>query len=164
MPRIRVERLTIDRSSIDLNGHVNNQEYVRWMQDIAMAHSDQQGWTTERYIATRTTWVIRSHFIEYIRPAFAGEEIVAATWVADIGTQSSRRKTRFVRARDGKTVVEAETAWVYCDATNGRPTEILPDVRDAFPVVTEEAEVRATIEAMRAVADEITDEAVAGRG
>ena len=91
MPRIKVERFTIDRSSIDLNGHVNNQEYVRWMQDIAMAHSDQQGWTTERYIATRTTWVIRSHFIEYIRPAFAGDEIVAATWMADIGTQSSRR-------------------------------------------------------------------------
>ena len=157
MPRIRVERFTIDRSSIDLNGHVNNQEYVRWMQDIAMAHSNQQGWTTERYIATRTTWVIRSHFIEYIRPAFAGDEIVAATWVADIGTQSSRRKTRFVRARDGKTVVEAETSWVYCDATNGRPTEILPDVRDAFPVVSDEVEVRTAIEAMREMDQETAD-------
>lgn len=157
MPRIRVERFTIDHSSIDLNGHVNNQEYVRWMQDIAMAHSDQQGWTTERYIATRTTWVIRSHFIEYIRPAFAGDEIVAATWVADIGTQSSRRKTRFVRARDGKTVVEAETAWVYCDATNGRPADISPEVRDAFPVVGDEAEVRAAIEAMRETSQETAD-------
>ena len=101
MPRIRVECFTIDHSSIDLNGHVNNQEYVRWMQDIAMAHSDQQGWTTDRYVATKTTWVIRSHFIEYIRPAFAGDEILAVTWVADIGAQSSRRQTRFLRARVG---------------------------------------------------------------
>jgi acyl-CoA thioester hydrolase len=145
MPRIRVERFTIDHSSIDLNGHVNNQEYVRWMQDIAMAHSDQQGWTTERYSATRTTWVIRSHFIEYVRPAFAGDEILALTWVAEIGTQSSRRKTRFVRARDGKTVVDAETAWVYCDATNGRPTDIVSEVREAFPIVSDEAEIRAEI-------------------
>jgi len=149
MPRIRVERFTIDHSSIDLNGHVNNQEYVRWMQDIAMAHSDQQGWTTDRYVATKTTWVIRSHFIEYIRPAFDGDEILALTWVAGIETQSSRRKTRFVRARDGKTVVEAETAWVYCDATNGRPTDITSEVREAFPVVTDEAEIKAEIEGIR---------------
>ena len=149
MPRIRVERFTIDHSSIDLNGHVNNQEYVRWMQDIAMAHSDQQGWTTDRYVATKTTWVIRSHFIEYIRPAFAGDEILALTWVAGIETQSSRRKTRFVRVRDGKTVVEAETAWVYCDTTNGRPTDITSEVRAAFPVVTDEAETKAEIEGIR---------------
>lgn len=147
MPRIRVERFTIDRSSIDINGHVNNQEYVRWMQDIAMAHSDDQGWTTERYFAARTTWVIRSHFIEYVRPAFAGDEILAATWVADIGTQSSRRKTRFVRARDGKTVVDAETAWVFCDMKNGRPTDIPGEVRDAFPIVADADEVNAHINA-----------------
>ena len=145
MPRIRIERFTVDSASIDQNGHVNNQEYVRWMQDIATAHSDQQGWTTTRYIETKTTWVIRSHFIEYIRPAFAGDALLAATWVADIAAQSSRRKYRFVRARDGKTLVEAETVWVYCDATTGRPTDITDEVRDAFPVVTDEAEIKAEI-------------------
>ena len=82
MPRILVQRLTVDASAIDLNGHVNNQEYVRWMQDIAMAYSAAQGWPMARYQAAGMTWVIRSHFIEYIRPAFAG---------------------------DGKTLVEAET-------------------------------------------------------
>ena len=145
MPRIRIERFTVVAASIDQNGHVNNQEYVRWMQDIATAHSDQQGWTTERYVATKTTWVIRSHFIEYIRPAFAGDALLAATWVADISAQSSRRKYRFVRARDGKTLVEAETVWVYCDATNGRPTDITNEVREAFPVVTDELEIKTEI-------------------
>ena len=43
MPRIFVEKLTIGADSIDLNGHVNNQEYVRWMQDVATAHSSAQG-------------------------------------------------------------------------------------------------------------------------
>ena len=145
MPRIRIERFTVDSASIDQNGHVNNQEYVRWMQDIAMAHSDQRGWTTARYVETKTTWVIRSHFIEYIRPAFAGDALVAATWVADIAAQSSRRKYRFVRARDGKTLVEAETVWVYCDATTGRPTDITTEVREAFPIVTDELEIKTEI-------------------
>ena len=42
---------------------------------------------------------------------------MVATWVAGIAEQTSPRKYRFVRVRDGKTVVEAETLWVYCDAT-----------------------------------------------
>ena len=145
MPRIRVERFTVDSASIDMNGHVNNQEYVRWMQDVATANSHDQGWTAARYRATQTTWVIRSHYIEYVRPAFMGDELRVATWVAGMAAQTSPRKYRFVRARDGKTVVEAETLWVYCDATTGRPLMIPDDVREDFPVVTDEAEIKAEI-------------------
>ena len=107
MPRIFVEQLSIGADSIDLNGHVNNQEYVRWMQDVATAHSSAQGWNMARYLAAGVTWVIRSHFIEYLRPAFQGDVLLVATWVAGMEAQSSPRRYRFVRARDGKTLVEA---------------------------------------------------------
>jgi acyl-CoA thioester hydrolase len=147
MPRILAEAFTVTPESIDLNGHVNNQEYVRWMQEIATAHSHEQGWSVARYLDTKTTWVIRSHFIEYVRPAFAGDELMVATWVAGMDTQTSPRKYRFVRVRDGKTVVEAETLWVYCDATTGRPTDITSEVCDAFPIVTDEAEIQVAVDA-----------------
>lgn len=147
MPRILVERFVVPPDSIDMNGHVNNQEFVRWMQDIAMAHSHEQGWTVARYLDSQTTWVIRSHFIEYIRPAFAGDELIVATWVAGMAEQSSPRRYRFVRASDGKTLVEAETLWVYCDARSGRPIDIGGDVVAAFPVVTEMDEVDAAVAA-----------------
>ncbi len=149
MPRIFLHRLTVTAESIDRNGHVNNQEYVRWMQDVATGHSDAQGWSEARYLETGTTWVIRSHFIEYLRPAFAGDEIIVATWVAGMDDTTSPRKYRFVRARDGKTLVEAETRWVHCDLTNGRPTPISEAARAAFPIVTDEAEVRAALAAGR---------------
>jgi acyl-CoA thioester hydrolase len=145
MPRVHIERLTVSVESIDMNNHVNNQEYVRWMQDIATAHSHRQGWTVARYLDTKTTWVIRSHYIEYIRPAFMGDELIVATWVAGIDVQTSPRKYRFVRARDGKPMVEAETLWVYCDATTGRPLDITAAIREAFPVVTDEEEIRTAI-------------------
>ena len=147
MPRVLAESFSVPPESIDLNGHVNNQEYVRWMQDIATAHSHEQGWTVARYLDTKTTWVIRSHYIEYIRPAFAGDELLVATWVSGMDRQSSPRKYRFVRVHDGKTVAEAETLWVYCDATTGRPIDITPDVTDAFPIVADEAEVQSAIDA-----------------
>jgi len=76
---------------------------------------------------------------------------MVATWVAGMDAQTSPRKYRFVRARDGKTVVEAETLWVYCDATSGRPLAITPDIRDAFPVVSDDAEI------MAAIAKQLTD-------
>jgi acyl-CoA thioester hydrolase len=147
MPRVYIERFTVPAESIDINGHVNNVEYVRWMQAIATAHSHEQGWTVARYIETRTTWVIRSHFIEYFRPLFRGEEVVLATWVAGMQTQASPRKYRFVCARDGKPVAVAETLWTYCDAMSGRPIDIPNDLREAFPVVTDEAEIAAALAA-----------------
>ena len=146
MPRILAEAFTVTPESIDLNGHVNNQEYVRWMQEIATAHSHEQGWSVARYLDTKTTWVIRSHYIEYVRPAFAGDELMVATWVAGMDTQTSPRRYRFVRVRDGKTVVEAETLWVYCDATTGRPIDITPEVYESFPVVTDAAEIQAAVD------------------
>jgi len=53
--------------------------YLRWMQDIAVEHSAAQGWPVRRYLETGTTWVVRSHFIEYLRPAFAGDSIAVHT-------------------------------------------------------------------------------------
>ena len=149
MPRIFVDRLTICADSIDMNGHVNNQEYVRWMQDVATAHSGEQGWTMERYLAAGMTWVIRSHFIEYLRPAFKNDDLLVATWVAGMEAQSSPRRYRFVRARDGKTLVEAETRWVFCDLQSGRPRDIPPEVAGAFALVTDAAEIQAAINTAR---------------
>ena len=46
-----------------------------------------------------------------------------------------------------RAAAQAETLWVFCDATSGRPADIPPDVRDAFPVVGDEAEIAAAISA-----------------
>jgi acyl-CoA thioester hydrolase len=145
MARIFAQGFTVGAESIDLNGHVNNQEYVRWMQDAAIAHSDAQGWTLPRYAAAGRMWVIRSHYIEYVRPAFKGDGLVVATWPAEFDQRSARRKYRFVRQKDGKIVVDALSVWVYCDARTGRPAVITNDLRDAFPIVTQEAEIAAAI-------------------
>ena len=58
-------RFTVPKSAIDLNGHVNNIEYLRWMQEVATAHSAFCGWDLERYIETQSSWVVRSHHIDY---------------------------------------------------------------------------------------------------
>ena len=65
MPRIHAYPITVPRESIDALGHVNNQEYVRWMQGAAIDHSEVQGWPLERYVALGQGWFVRRHAVEY---------------------------------------------------------------------------------------------------
>lgn len=124
--------LLIGPESIDRNGHVNNIEYVRWMQEAALAHSAKRGLVDELYAELGATWVARSHFIEYLRPAFVGESLRVETWIADFGRSRSRRKYRFVREADGLELARAETLWVYVSRETGRPLPIHQRVVDLF--------------------------------
>ena len=99
MPRIHAYPITVLPASIDALGHVNNQEYVRWMQEAAIAHSAAQGWPLERYLARGQGWLVRRHTVEYLRPAFAGDALVLYTWVAAFARSSSPRRYLFRRAR-----------------------------------------------------------------
>lgn len=122
----------------DENRHVNNVEYVRLMQESAIAHTRVNGWTPEELHARGWTWVARSHFIEYLQPCRAGEPIEIHTWVADFRKIRSRRKYRFVRVADGVLLARAETDWIFLDFRQGRPRPIPPEVLAAYVVVPDE--------------------------
>ena len=42
----------------------------------ALAHSAAEGWPAEAYQKLGAGWVVRSHQIEYLQPAFPGDQIV----------------------------------------------------------------------------------------
>jgi acyl-CoA thioester hydrolase len=123
--------IEVDSSSIDENGHVNNVEFVRWMQDAATRHADAVGCTA----ATRdagATWVVRSHRIDYLRAAFAGDKVRVQTWVADYRRAFSKRGYRFLRAADGAVLAKGETDWVFVDVKSARPRSIPDEVKSLF--------------------------------
>ena len=141
MPRIFVSAFAVPDSAIDGVGHVNNLEYIRWMQEAAIVHSAAQGWSRERYLETGTAWVVRSHTIEYLRPAFAGDALSLLTWVAGFRPRSSPRKYLVWRAGDQRVLAEAETLWVFVDRKSGRARSIPEELRAAFEVVPDGDEV-----------------------
>ena len=96
---------------------LNNQRYVAWMQEVATAHSAANGWPMERYLQTGAAWVVRSHFIEYLRPAFAGDALEIDTWAASLALRDVIRRYQFHRA--GLLLARAETKWVYVDIKSG---------------------------------------------
>jgi acyl-CoA thioester hydrolase len=139
MPQIYQYKLTVTEDAVDVNGHVNNLEYLRWMQDAAILHSDAQG-CTKATTAAGATWVVRTHRVEYLRPAFAGEEIIVLTWVSNFRRVQSLRKYKIIRVKDNAVLVEGETDWVFVDAQTGRLRSIPKNVMAAFEILPKEKE------------------------
>ena len=135
MGAIGLVELIVPATVIDVNGHVNNVQYVQWMQEAAVAHSTELGWSPERYLALCRTWIIRSHSIEYFHSAYAGETIVILTWVADFHRIKSLRKYKFFRPADQMVLARAATQFIFCDLTTGRPVSIPDEVRRSYTVV-----------------------------
>jgi acyl-CoA thioester hydrolase len=125
--------LVVGAAAVDRHGHVNNVEYVRWMNEAAVAHADARGWSAAAE-AAGGAWVARAHRIEYLRPAFAGDRVRVLTWVVDVRGASSLRRYRIERAGDNTVLAEAETDFAFVDARTGRPRRIPADLKAAFAV------------------------------
>ena len=137
MPRIFPFRIPVAAADIDTNEHVNNLAYLRWMQEAAWAHSTAQGWTRERYRELGAGWFVRSHFIEYLRPAHLGDVLLLRTWVGEMKAGSCVRRFLFQREAGGEAIARAQTRWAFVDFASGRPARIAPEVASAFPVVAD---------------------------
>jgi acyl-CoA thioester hydrolase len=122
---------------IDELGHAGNYQYIRWLQHAAVAHSTANGWPLERYRELGAGWVVRSHQITYLKPAFEGDEVVVITWVADMRPATSLRRYE-VHRHDGELLARAATDWAFINYARQRPVRIPPEVSDCFEVVREQ--------------------------
>ena len=127
---IYTKTILIPHNAIDENGHVNNVAYVQWMQDIAVEHYTSIGGIEAQ--GPDTTWVVREHKIEYLLPAFEGEEIEIKTWVENIRRVRSLRKYEFARKVDEEILVKGETDWVFMDVKTGSPRAVPDEVSKIF--------------------------------
>ena len=112
---------------IDSQGHVNNVRYVQWIQDVAIAHW-QEAATAEQL--EDLTWVVLRHEIDYLRPAFEGEEITARTWLGRATAAKSERLTEILR--DSEILVRAKSLWCALDSKSLRPKRIDDDLKVKF--------------------------------
>jgi acyl-CoA thioester hydrolase len=124
-------RMTFEVTSDDIDplGHVNNISYVRWIQDIAVAHSAGVGLDFAAYGRLGGIFVVRRHEIDYLRPVLRGDAVEARTWV---GTVMAAKCIRHTELSVRGLVAKAETIWGFVDVTTGRPTRIPTEVKVAF--------------------------------
>ncbi len=117
--------MRIPESDIDRLGHVNNVAFLRYVQDVAVAH-----WSAiaPHELQQQYIWVVRRHELEYLRPGLPDDELVLQTWVGEPSGATWERFTHIVRAGDQEILVKARTVWVLIDATTGRPRRVDPQL------------------------------------
>jgi acyl-CoA thioester hydrolase len=124
----------------DLN-HVSNLVYLRWVQDVATAHSAALGYDIEAYREMGAVFVIRRHEIDYLRSAMLGDRIMLRTWIDTWKAVSSVRLTSIVRVggpgdapgEEGDVeLARARTTWAFVSTDSGRPVRIPEDLRNRF--------------------------------
>ncbi len=125
--------ITVSEDALDQNGHVNNVQYVAWMQEAAVRHYEQMG-GVEVDEALGATWWVHSHKVIYHAPAYAGDEIEVQTWVANLRRVRSLRRYRFTRTRDNKLLVSGETDWFFVDIKTGKPKAIPSEVAKVLTI------------------------------
>ncbi|MBP5981612.1 MAG: acyl-CoA thioesterase [Halomonas sp.] len=117
----------VSEEAIDAYQHVNNSEYLRWVEQISWAHSEALGLSLERYRELDRAMAVHRHELDYLAPAFAGDELVLATWIVECdGRFSLTRRFQLKRTQDAKTLLNARTRFACIALSSGRPKR-LPD-------------------------------------
>ena len=112
---------------IDAQGHVNNVAYVKWIQDVAVAHWFSATTESER---EKYIWVVTRHEIDYKKQAFENEEVIVNTWVGEPTRISWERFTEVRRGED--LLVKARSVWCLIDRETLKPTRITSELKELF--------------------------------
>lgn len=132
MPNIHRVTFPVRSYECDFYGHVNQVNYLRYMQEAAVGASAAVGYDEARYQQLNTIWFIRELEIEYFNPLKMGDGVNITTWVGDFRRVRSRRFYEMTRASDDQSVVKANVDWVYLNRTTGMPMQIDDEMAVAF--------------------------------
>lgn len=131
MDRSQVYEHMIDvaEADLDVQGHVNNVVYLRYVQDVAVAH-----WlaVTSEEQRANNLWVVRRHEIEYLKPAVSGDRLAVRTWIGMFKGATCERLTEIRRPKDDQLLVTARTLWILLDPVSHRPRRANDSLRALF--------------------------------
>jgi acyl-CoA thioester hydrolase len=118
---------SVSAADIDEQSHVNNVAYVKWIQDVAVAHWFSATSETQR---GKYIWMVTRHEIDYKKQAFENEEITATTWV---GEPTRISWERFTEIKCGESLlVKARSVWCLIDREISKPTRITLELKELF--------------------------------
>lgn len=121
LPNPHILPIEVDAAAIDEYDHVSNIEYLRWIEAVSWQHSIELGLDLVRYQALDRGLVVHRHELDYLAPAFEGEQLELATWITDCdGRLTLMRHFQLRRPADDRTLLRAATRFVCVELSSGR--------------------------------------------
>jgi acyl-CoA thioester hydrolase len=124
--------IAVRTSDIDSLGHVNNEVYLRWLLEAAVAHSESLGLSIAKYLELGQAFVVRRHELDYRLPAYLNEALRVDTWTERFEGSRGIRHYEIVRESDNKVILTGLTVWVYIDMKTGRPVPVPEWILDLY--------------------------------
>ena len=125
--KVYQKSLLVKEEHLDELGHVNNVQYLQWVQDIAKEH-----WFSEfpNSSIQEEYWVVLEHTIQYKNAALLGDELSLQTFVEPpIGVKFPRNVHIY---RNDQLITNARSIWCFIDAKSNRPKRVSKEILAAF--------------------------------
>ncbi|MCW3159974.1 acyl-CoA thioesterase [Chryseobacterium oryctis] len=125
MSLIFEKQLQVTKEHIDANNHVNNVQYVHWVEEIAAEHWDFVKHKTD---FPNDIWMLLDHHIQYKKQIYLGDIIQIKTYPKPPEGIRQPRKVEFYCK--GQLMVDSSTLWVFVDKETGRVKRLEQDWLD----------------------------------
>ncbi|WP_196886713.1 acyl-CoA thioesterase [Aureivirga sp. CE67] len=123
-----VQSIRVGVEDLDDLNHVNNVRYVKWMQDVAIAHWDYL--VAINNFKSEYIWVVMNHSIDYKRAAFLGDEISLETHIEGFDKFTCYRIIEIKNAKTGKLITKSKSKWCLIDPETHRPMMIPSEIKN----------------------------------
>lgn len=134
MPLTHIRSFPVRYYECDTYAHLNNGNYLRYMQEAAFDASGAAGYDNHRYHQLGAIWLIRDTEVEFLRPLRYGDTVNVKTWVGDFGRVRSRRLYEFYKNGSEEMHARGSTDWVFLNLETFQPTAIPSEMKsDFFP-------------------------------
>jgi len=126
-------RFVVVPDEIDEYNHVNNAEYVRWLDRCAWAHSTALGISIEDCKRMDRGMAVRRSQFDYVAPAFLDDSIIVGTWITqNDGKVRVMRQFQVMNEATRKTLLRASIEYVCLVLTTGRPSRQPPEFLERY--------------------------------
>ncbi len=116
------KEILITPDFIDQNNHVNNVQYVHWVEMMAAEH-----WDLEKHKSKYkdNLWFLVDHHIQYKKQVYLGESILLRTYPENPEGIRQPRKVEFYK--DGELIVDSLTKWIMIEPKTQKIVRIEQD-------------------------------------
>ena len=129
---VYIQRFPVAASDIDELGHVNNIVYLRYAQEMAIAH-----WRSRALpeMVDAFVWVVTRHEVDYRAQLELGDDVEVRTWVDEAPRGPSWiRFVEVYKAGAEKPSAQIKSNWVMLDAQTRRMKRVPAELAVRFMV------------------------------
>ena len=123
--KIYTKQIEVTHHHLDQNNHVNNVQFVQWVEEVASEHWEMLKRETP-YV--NDDWLLLEHHLQYKKQVYLGEVLTVKTYPQPPEGIKQPRKVEFFC--EDELVMDSRTLWVLFDKDKQKVKRLDPDWLD----------------------------------